>query len=86
MDEMHCIAFFFGCWVAGCYFILFAFDSELTPGFASVAILGPWMLVYSYFLPSQFDEPMTWLTPVAGTIMGLLSALCLYITTKRPLK
>lgn len=85
MDEIHCIALFFGFWVAGCFFMITAFDSELTPGFAMAALFGPWMLVFSYFFPSQFDEPVTWLTPVAGTIMGFLSVLCLYITTKRPL-
>lgn len=86
MDELHCIAIFFGCWVAGCYFMLLAFDSDLTPGFAMAALFAPWMLVISYFYPSQFDEPKTWITPVAGTIMGLLSALCVYLTTRQPNK
>lgn len=79
MSELEVIRIFTILWGAGGILIWSNATSDFTELFAYLSIISPWTLVIWYFSSSD----LTWISPVSGAAMGIVSLVFGYITLKR---
>lgn len=83
MNELEMIAVIALLWGAASVFLYVNPLSDFSALCGYLSLLSPWTLVGGYYFTTDKYNTLTWMSPAAGTLMGIIALGIYYIGSRR---